>query len=298
MRLCRFDGDHLGLIVGDAVLDVTWALEKLGPRSWPGTPGDPLITELGAVAAAVQDVAAEANAVPLRDVVLGCFLTAPTKIMAAPANYRRHVEIDAADPGVDQGVHRQALEGLERPVESLGLFLKATSSLAGPADGVRLDRTDRRTDHEVELAVVIGRTARHVAAADADDHIAGYCLGLDMSIRGTEDRSFRKSGDTFTVLGPWLTTRDEIPDPADLTLRLRVGGTLRQESSTAAMTVGIPRLIELASAAYTLYPGDVLLTGTPEGVGPVEPGDVIVASGDGLGEMTVPVLSAPSVPTP
>jgi 2-keto-4-pentenoate hydratase/2-oxohepta-3-ene-1,7-dioic acid hydratase in catechol pathway len=149
-----------------------------------------------------------------------------------------------------------------------------------------------RTDYEVELAVVIGRTVRDVAAADAMDHIAGYCIGLDMSVRGKQDRSFRKSGDTFTVLGPWLTTADEIDDPGALTLWLSLNGEERQRSSTSAMTVGIPRLVELASQMYTLHPGDVLLTGTPEGVGPVAPGDVIVAGADGLGSMTVEVSAA------
>ncbi|MCK1468299.1 fumarylacetoacetate hydrolase family protein [Bradyrhizobium sp. CW10] len=101
--------------------------------------------------------------------------------------------------------------------------------------------------------------------------------------------SFRKSADSYTVLGPWLTTADEIADPEQLTLWLTLNGTERQRSSTAAMTVGIRHLIEIASSAYTLYPGDILMTGTPEGVGAVSPGDIIVTGCDGLGEMTVPV---------
>lgn len=290
MQLCRFNGDRLGLVRGDIVTDITYTVSYLRPATWPQPLGDPLVAELSAVCDAVRPDSGQ-EGLPLDHVHLDCLLTSPSKIMAAPANYRRHVEIDAADPGVDHGVHRQQLEGLEHPVESLGLFLKATSSLAGPADGVRIDRADRRTDYEVELVVVMGTTARDVAAADALDHVAGYCVGLDMSVRGTEDRSFRKSADTFTVLGPWLTTADAVPDPSDLTLWLTLNGVERQRSSTAAMTVGIPRLIELASSAYTLHPGDVLMTGTPEGVGPVQPGDMIVAGGEGLGEMTVEVRS-------
>jgi 2-keto-4-pentenoate hydratase/2-oxohepta-3-ene-1,7-dioic acid hydratase in catechol pathway len=122
--------------------------------------------------------------------------------------------------------------------------------------------------------------------------VAGYCIGLDMTVRGIEDRSFRKSGDTFTVLGPWLVTADEISDPGNLELTLEVNSEPRQHSSTAAMTVSIERMIELASANYTLYPGDVLLTGTPEGIGPVVEGDTIVARCQGIGEMTVPVKGA------
>jgi len=149
-------------------------------------------------------------------------------------------------------------------------------------------------DYEVELAVVIGRVARNIRGSDALACVAGYCIGLDMTVRGVADRSFRKSGDTFTVLGPWLVTADEIPNPADLLLCLEVNCEVRQRSSTAAMTVGIERLIELAAANYTLHPGDVILTGTPEGVGPVVDGDTIKAHCQGIGEMTVAVKAATS----
>src|SRR3546814_9970966 len=103
-------------------------------------------------------------------------------------------------------------------------------------------------------------------------YIAGYSIGLDMTVRGTEDRSFRKSGDCFAVLGPWLTTADEIADPDDLLLSFSVNGEKRQEASTREMTVGVAELISFASHAYTLYPGDIIMTGTPAGVGPVAPG--------------------------
>ena len=149
---------------------------------------------------------------------------------------------------------------------------------------------EKRNDYETELVVVIGKGGKNISAKDAMDYIAGYCVGLDMSVRGPEERSFRKSADSYTVLGPWLTTADEIADPQQLTLWLTLNGKPRQRSSTAAMTVGIRRLIEIASSAYTLYPGDILMTGTPEGVGAVVPGDIIFTGCDGLGEMTVPVV--------
>ena len=292
MRLCRFNDDRLGVVEEDSVLDITYTVDSFPSLRWPLPKGDPLVANLAAVGAAMKATKEMARRIPLADVRLGSPVTSPTKIMAAPANYRLHVEIDAQDPGVHHGVHNRQLEGLTHPVEELGLFLKATSSVAGPADGVRVGRVDRRTDYEVELAVIIGPEARGVAAGEAMRHVAGYCIGLDMSVRGTEDRSFRKSADTFTVLGPWLTTADDVADPGDLTLWLALNGIERQRSSTGAMTVPIPRLIELASAAYTLYPGDVLMTGTPAGVGPVAPGDIIVAGCEGLGEMTVNVMSA------
>ena len=288
MNVCRFNRDRLGLVDGQDVTDITYATQILDRPSWPPGLGDPLLAELNEVLAAADR---GGDHLRLGDVRLDSVVTAPTKIMAAPANYRAHVEQDTLDPGVDQGVHRAALAGLGTPVESLGLFLKATTSLTGPAGGVRIPRPDRRTDYEVELAVVIGTEARSVTAAHAMSFVAGYAVGLDMSIRGTEDRSFRKSADTFTVLGPWLTTADEIDDPSGLTLWLTLNGEERQRASTSAMTVGIPRLIELASSLCTLYPGDVLLTGTPEGVGEVVAGDTLVAGCDGLGAMTVQVSS-------
>lgn len=285
MKLCRFNGDRLGLVVGDSVHDVTYTVESAG-GGWPPPTGDLVIRRLGEIR---SRAGSPGPGHPLTEVALDSPVTTPSKIMAAPANYRLHADLDTRDPGVDHGVHRAQIEGLDKPVESLGLFLKAASSLVGPAHGIRLPRRDRRTDHEVELVAVIGREARDVPARDALTVVAGYCVGLDVSIRGAEDRSFRKSADTFTVLGPWLTTADEIEDPGDLTLWLSVNGQERQRSSTSAMTVGLARLIELASSHYTLHPGDVLMTGTPEGVGPLEVGDVIVAGCSGLGDMTVRV---------
>jgi 2-keto-4-pentenoate hydratase/2-oxohepta-3-ene-1,7-dioic acid hydratase in catechol pathway len=110
-----------------------------------------------------------------------------------------------------------------------------------------------------------------------------------MSVRGTEDRSWRKSYDTFTVLGPYLVTADEIADAGNIGLQLEVNGERRQSSNTSALIFGIPKLIAYASAGYRLYPGDIIMTGTPEGVGPVVHGDTVTSSADGLGEMVVKV---------
>ena len=289
MRLCRFAGGRLGLVENGSVRDVTAALEVIAARRWPLPPGDLLVANLDAVTARIKELAGAAPRLALSDLALMSPITSPSKIMAAPANYRLHVEIDVKDPAINAGVHLRQLEGVERPVEKLGLFLKASSSLVGPADGVRVIWPERRTDYEVELVVVIGKEGRAIAAADAMAHVAGYCVGLDMTVRGAEDRSFRKSADGYTVIGPYFTTADEIADPHNLTLWLTLNGKERQRSSTAAMTVAIPRLIEIASAVYTLYPGDLLFTGTPEGVGAVAPGDTIVAGCEGLGEFTVAV---------
>lgn len=294
MRLCRFNTDRLGLVEGDAVLDVSQALQRIPPYRWGAFQGDPLVANLPAVMEAAAQLRASAPRLPLASVTLHSPLVHPGKIMAAPANYRLHVELDTKDPGVDQGVHRKALEGVERPADKYGLFLKAVSAVSGPHEGVSLILPERRTDHEVELAVVIGKGGHSIERARAMEHVAGYCIGLDMTVRGAEDRSFRKSPDGYCVLGPWLVTPDEVRDPMDLQMSLSVNGQRRQHSSTGAMTVDIADLIALASRVYTLQPGDVLLTGTPEGVGEVHPGDVITVSCTGVGEMKVPVRLHPA----
>ena len=122
--------------------------------------------------------------------------------------------------------------------------------------------------------------------------VAGYCIGLDITIRGPEERSLRKSVDSYSVLGPWLVTADEIQNPGELGLSLSVNGEVRQQSNTADLILGIPELVEYASSFYTLHPGDVIFTGTPEGVGPIRPGDRIAASIEGIGTMTVAVRAA------
>jgi 2-keto-4-pentenoate hydratase/2-oxohepta-3-ene-1,7-dioic acid hydratase in catechol pathway len=294
MRLARFNENRLGSVDGDVVRDVTAALDVLPAVRWPFPPSDPLIAHLNQVRKRIDQVVAEAQQHRLADVRLLSPVANPGKIMAAPANYRLHVEIDTKDPAIDAGVHRAQLIDMEAPTEKLGLFLKANSSLVGPSQGILIPTQAKRLDYEVELAVVIGRTARNIRRSDALTYVAGYCIGLDMTVRGVADRSFRKSGDTFTVLGPWLVTADEISNPADLLLSLEVNSEVHQRSSTAAMTVGIERLIELAAANYTLHPGDVILTGTPEGVGPVVDGDTIVARCQGIGEMTISVKGATS----
>ena len=290
MKLCHFAQGRLGLVDGEKVFDVTEALDVLPTQTWPLAIGDPLVSHLDALAARVSEVVRSSRSLPLKDVQLLSPIVSPSKVMAVPANYRKHVEIDVMrDPGVDQGVHAKQLEGVERPVETYGLFIKANSSIHGPSQGIARILPHRRTDHEAELAVVIGKMCRSVSSNEALGYVAGYTMGLDMTVRGSEDRSYRKSPDGYTILGPWLVTADEIPDPTQVQIWLDVNGKRRQSSSVAAMTVDIPDLVAFASAFYTLHPGDVILTGTPEGVGPVEPGDIIKVGGTGLGEMEVRV---------
>ncbi len=128
-----------------------------------------------------------------------------------------------------------------------------------------------------------------ISRAEAMDHVAAYAIGLDMTVRGTEDRSLRKGVDTYSVLGPWLVTADEIANPDALDLEILVNKEMRQKSNTANLIFDCAKLIEYASAFMTLYPGDIIMTGTPEGVGPVVPGDTMQARIEGIGSMSVPV---------
>ena len=222
---------------------------------------------------------------PVSSVKLLSPVARPSKLVAAPTNYKAHIE---------EMRERQAQPGaVQTPfspfIEKAGLFLKANSSMVGPSEGVEIRFPDRRNEHEVELCIVFGKEGSDIPRDKALDYVAGYCIGLDMTARGQEDRSFRKSIDSYSVLGPWFVTADEIPDPDNVSLRIFVNGETKQDAHTSDLILSVAQLIEWGSAFYTLHPGDVLLTGTPQGVGPVRPGDVMVASVQGIGEMRVAV---------
>ena len=285
MKLCRFDDDRLGLVEGDSIRDVTAALEALPRHGYPLPRFDPLIANLAAVRQRVEASTAAAPRRPLAGAKLLSPVANPGKIFCAPVNYRKHLEEAREDPAIH---HQKQVEEIQKA----GLFLKATSALVGAGEGVALRHLDRRNDHEVELAAIIGRAGRNIPRARAYEHIAAYCIGLDMTVRGPEERSLRKSVDSFAVLGPWLVTADSLGDPAQLDLKLTVNGELRQQANTRDLILTIPELIEFASSFYTLHPGDVLLTGTPEGVGPVKPGDRLVAEIERIGRMEVAVRAA------
>lgn len=284
MKLCRFDNDRLGLVEADEVLDVSGALEAIAPQKWPYRHGDALIAHLPAVLEKVRGLAAHAPRRKLSEIRLRTPVANPSKIVNAPINYQAHIDEAKKDQGIAHG--REI-----KTIADWGLFLKSPSSLAGAGDGIRLRFADRRNDHEVELAVVIGREANRVPRARALDYVCGYSIGLDMTVRGPELPSFRKSVDTYSVLAPWLVTRDEVPDPNALDLWLTVNGEPRQRSNTRRMVYDVARLIEYATSFYTLYPGDLIFSGTPEGVGPVKPGDEIRAGIERIGEFTIRVAS-------
>ena len=212
------------------------------------------------------------------DARLGPPVCRPSKLICIGLNYADHA--------------RES--GMALPDEPV-IFFKATSAICGPYDDLILPRGSVKTDWEVELAVVIGKRASYVAEADAMDRVAGYMLHNDYS-----ERTFQleqggqwvkgKSCDTFAPLGPFLATKDDIPDPHNLALWLTVNGQTVQESSTSNLVFGVPALVSYLSRFMTLLPGDVISTGTPAGVGLgfdppryLKPGDVVALGIEGLG---------------
>jgi 2,4-diketo-3-deoxy-L-fuconate hydrolase len=212
------------------------------------------------------------------DVRLGPCVARPSKIICIGLNYAGHVKET----------------GATMPTEAV-VFFKATTALCGPDDDLVIPPGSEKTDWEVELAVVVGREARCASEAEAMDHVAGYALHNDYSERGWQiERGGQwvkgKSFDTFAPIGPFLATRDEIPDPHDLRLWLKVNGEMLQESNTSDMIFRIPALVSYLSQFMTLLPGDVISTGTPSGVGLgfkppryLKHGDLVELGIDGLG---------------
>jgi 2,4-diketo-3-deoxy-L-fuconate hydrolase len=282
MQLCRFADNRLGLVEGDTVKDVTSALDVLPAVRYPLPVYDLMVAHLPELRGAIAAAAQSAKTFRVSECALLSPIANPGKIVAAPVNYKKHLDEARADAEIH---HQNQVAEIQR----VGLFLKATSSLAGPSEGIAIRHPDRRTDHEIELAAVIGTKADRVTRERALDHVAGYCIGLDITVRGPEERSLRKSIDGYSVLGPWLVTADAVSDPSSLDLKLTVNGEPRQQANTRDLIIGIADLIVFASSFYTLMPGDVILTGTPEGVGPIKPGDVIDASISQIGAMQVKV---------
>jgi 2-keto-4-pentenoate hydratase/2-oxohepta-3-ene-1,7-dioic acid hydratase in catechol pathway len=280
MRICRFGDDRLGVVADGLVHDVS-ALQAQIRAAAPYTmKGDAVVKALPEWRDRFAAEAAKVPGVPLSSVKLLAPVARPSKVMAAPSNYRSHIA------EMETGKKSSKFTG---NIADDGVFLKANSAIIGQSEGVPVRFPDRRTDHELELVVIIGKQGTDISLDHALDHVAGYCLGLDMVVRGPQDRSLRKSMDGYAVLGPWMVTADEVPDVDDVPLSLKVNGELRQQCNTKDLVFGFRKLIEYASSYYTLYPGDCFYSGTTSGVGPVKPGDVITVESPLIGTMDVPV---------
>jgi 2-keto-4-pentenoate hydratase/2-oxohepta-3-ene-1,7-dioic acid hydratase in catechol pathway len=286
MKLAVFDDHRVGIVEGEVVYDVTDAVPGAGP-GWPPMYMNARIANWTALGPKLAEKRRAAKGVPIASVTLLPPNPCPVHVIAAPANYRKHIgEIGA----------RSVSKG--RSADQMGFFMKATASLVGAGGAIELPKgSTRRFDHESEMAVIIGRRARNVPREKAMDHVFGYSCLIDVTMRiepgvAEEERVTRKSFQTFTPLGPWIVTADEVPDPHALRNQLWVNGQPKQDANTRDMIVDIPALIELVSSVMTLNPGDVIASGTPEGVGPIAPGDRVRIGIESVGEMTLPVVEA------
>jgi 2-keto-4-pentenoate hydratase/2-oxohepta-3-ene-1,7-dioic acid hydratase in catechol pathway len=276
MKIARFNGGRIGIVVGDTIRDVTVAA-GIDPAEWPPVGPVRLIADFVALRDKLAAAAQMASPLPLDEARLETPVPWPNKVIAYPTNYRDHAAEMASTTRADLQ----------------GYFLKANSSLSGPNDPIELpDVPGREVHHECEIAVVIGKQGRQIPIERAIDHVFGYSCLLDNTIRGKEERVMRKSFDTFTPVGPWIVTADEIPDPTDIRMRLWVNGEKRQEATTKDLIVDIAQMIALGSSASTLYPGDLIATGTPAGVGPIRDGDRVTIEVDHVGRMSVPVVAS------
>jgi 2-keto-4-pentenoate hydratase/2-oxohepta-3-ene-1,7-dioic acid hydratase in catechol pathway len=274
LKIARFDNGRIGVVLGDEVVDVTEAC-GINITEWPPVGPTRLIANFERHREQIAQAAASGERLKLSAVKLLTPIPWPNKVIAYPVNYHAHgKEMQAGYRATNQG-----------------FFLKPNSSLSGAGEPVVLPNlSGREIHHECELAIVIGREARDVPRAAWRDYVFGYACLLDMVVRGREERVIRKAYDTFCPVGPWITTADEVANPEALQAKLWVNDELRQSANTRDLVLDIPGMIETASAVMTLYPGDIIATGTPEGVGPVVPGDKIRIEIEGVGGMTVDVV--------
>lgn len=288
MKLAIFDDYRLGVVSpdGQRIVDVTGALP------WPHDP-DPvgagwwvrLCRDFAHLRPRLEEAAATGAPRSIGEVRLRPPVLNPGKIVACAINYDAH-EAEMYD------VQRRVGGSMETWLFEFDVFLKAPSSIVGPQDAVKLPAgpvsEGREVHHESELAFVIGRGGVGIPEERALDHVLGYTIALDITLRGQGDRSRRKSYDTFTPIGPWIVTSEEVGDPHTLDIRLTVGGALRQSVNTVDMKMKIPQIVAYASSIMRLDPGDVVLTGAPPGVGAITAGDVMDVEISRIGRMRVP----------
>lgn len=280
MKFSLFNNFQLGAIIDDRIYDIGEKLYGSGPHPYGFCPMVELIRNWDRRKAEIEHVLKEAASYPLSQVRLRQPVSRPGKIVAAPVNYVSHqVEMNEA-----------------HTARVLGFFLKANTSLIGPGDTIVLPYRDRRFDHELEFAFVIGKPAKNVKAENAYDYVFGYTGLMDITLRPNkeraEERCLRKSFDTFTPLGPWIATKDEISDSDNVNMVLTVNGEVRQKVNTKELICNVAELIEIYSHVMTLEPGDIVTTGTPDGVGPITDGDTVKLEIEGIGAFSVNVAFA------
>lgn len=277
MKLVSFDNYQLGLVRDEAVIDISDVVGE-DTSLWPPVAMNHLIANFARFRGEL-DAALSRPGKALASVKLLTPVPAASKVIAFPANYHEHAE--------EMGRTYRA--------NTQGFFLKPPSSLSGAGEPIVLPVVaDRRIDHECELAIVIGKKGRDIAPELWREYVFGYSCLIDAVVRGKEERVARKAFDTFCPVGPWIVTADELGDPTALRGRLWVNDELRQDANTRDLILDIPGMIEMASSVMTLYPGDIIASGTPAGVGPMKPGDKVKIEFDRIGAMTLDVVQGES----
>lgn len=278
MKIAIFNNDQLGIVLVEEnkIVDVSraanWDTKKTSDSF------QYLIENFDELKSQIEQEITEGKSYNLSDVFLKSPVPSTRKIWAAPVNYKTH-----------QDEMNKQFNNAPRTIEDIALFLKSPDSLSGPMDPIKLPFKDRRTDHEAELGYIVGKKAKNVKAEDAKDYIFGYFALLDISIRGDEERTWRKSFDTFTPIGPWIVTADEIDDPNQLSFKLWVNDELRQDGNTRHLIYDCYQCFEVGCTHMQLHPGDVVATGTPDGVGPLVAGDTVKIEVEQIGSFSVQV---------
>ncbi|MGH2561176.1 MAG: fumarylacetoacetate hydrolase family protein [Thermomicrobiales bacterium] len=274
MRIATFDDARLGIVANDdTVVDITDLVQRYEPLGPEDLLPD-LITHVDDLRVDLESRVAAGGGTPLEQARLHSPLTRPSKIVCLMGNYR---------------------EGTDRPLQILDLFFKSPEGISGHGDTVVLP--PHQADifhHEAELAVVIGRDAKDLSEADAMDAVFGYVGFNDVSARGLGRSGINsflgKSFDTFAAFGPWIVTKDEIPDPQALTVTVDVNGERRQDYATSDMERPVRDLLTYISSVTTLHPGDVICCGTNhQGLGSMQDGDAVVTTVSGIGSFTIHV---------
>lgn len=286
MRICHYNANEAGIVEGDQVYPLGEALKRLGilrERYTMVEVVEALISDAKAIEIA-GDARATGAPIALATVKLLPPITNPPSIWAAAANYRAH------QAEMVERVGSRSRDHLSKDDLMAEFFLKPSSSLIGQGGTVILPKIAKHIDHECELCAVIGRPARKVSEAHALEHVFGYTTLWDYSIRDPwarqqNTRNIRKGFDTFTGLGPWIVTRDEIKDPQDLHINVEQNGTRVMTAHTADMICTLREHIRFLSDKVTLRTGDLITTGTPAGVSRLADGDRLKGGIGGIGEM-------------
>jgi 2-keto-4-pentenoate hydratase/2-oxohepta-3-ene-1,7-dioic acid hydratase in catechol pathway len=279
MKIAYFNQGRIGIVKDTAIADISDVIDY-DPVSWPPTGMLRLIASFDQIKPRILEKLQTAERIPLARAQLNCPVPWPNKVIAYPANYHAHIDEMKTGTGLIS----------KFDASGQGFFLKSNSSLSGPNAPIVLPALpDREIHHECELAIIIGKGGRSISRERALEHVFGYSCLIDVVIRGKEERVMRKSFDSFCPMGPYLTTADEVPRYDNIDLELSVNGDLRQKANTRNLIVGVPEMIAMASSVMTLYPGDVIASGTPAGVGPLKDGDRVAIRIAGVGQMTLDV---------